>query len=127
MKNLIPIGYWIYSTYQYIFDHNINPLRHLSNITDRFLVLYTLAAMWCISFGVYAVDSLFWTGISLIAHALLIGMVFITAQVFDSAYKHRAPWLLLYRHKLYLAELHRTLANNQEFVSTWEINKKSDK
>tara|TARA_R110002074_G_scaffold237557_1_gene409519 strand:- start:296 stop:499 length:204 start_codon:yes stop_codon:yes gene_type:complete len=48
------------------------------------MVMQVLAWMWCIIFGM-SVGSITVFGVSAIAHALLIGGVFITVGVFETA------------------------------------------
>jgi formate hydrogenlyase subunit 3/multisubunit Na+/H+ antiporter MnhD subunit len=48
------------------------------------MVMQVLAWMWCIIFGM-SVGSITVFGVSAVAHALLIGGVFITVGVFETA------------------------------------------
>jgi uncharacterized membrane protein len=70
--------------YKLIMDSKRNPLSYIPDNNTRHLVMQILAWMWCIIFGM-SVGSITVFGISVIAHALLISGVFITAGVFATA------------------------------------------
>jgi len=70
--------------YKLIMDSKRNPLSYIPDNNTRHLVMQILAWMWCIIFGM-SVGSVTVFGISVIAHALLIAGVFITAGVFATA------------------------------------------
>lgn len=95
MKNF---GLWIYDTYKYVFDHNINPLRHIPDPASRMLIMIILAVMWSGAFATY-IGSLMYFGGSVIGHILLISMVFFTAAVFYDAEKRGDSWLLMLRRR----------------------------
>ncbi|MCH1449618.1 MAG: hypothetical protein L7U49_05500 [Litoricolaceae bacterium] len=52
----------------------------------KFLVTNTLAAMWCVTFGIFTAELLF-IGYNIIGHTLLISCVFFTWFVFASVKK----------------------------------------
>ncbi len=70
--------------YNLIMDSKHNPLSHIPDTNTRHMVMQLLAWMWCIIFGM-SVGSITVFGISVVAHALLIAGVFITAGVFETA------------------------------------------
>ena len=70
--------------YNLIMDSRYNPLSYIPDTNTRHLVMQILAWMWCIIFGM-SVGSVTVFGISVVAHALLIAGVFITAGVFETA------------------------------------------
>ncbi len=70
--------------YNLIMDTRYNPLSHIPDTNTRHMVMQLLAWMWCIIFGM-SVGSITVFGISVVAHALLIAGVFITAGVFETA------------------------------------------
>ena len=69
--------------YKLIMDSKHNPLSRIPDNNTRHMVMQVLAWMWCIIFGM-SVGSITVFGVSAIAHALLIGGVFITAGVFET-------------------------------------------
>jgi len=70
--------------YNLIMDSKHNPLSYIPDTNTRHMVMQLLAWMWCIIFGM-SVGSITVFGISAVAHALLIAVVFITAGVFETA------------------------------------------
>ena len=78
----------IYDNWNYVMDHNLNPLRNIPDINTRHLVMQVLAWMWCIVFA-FIVGS--WTafGVSVIGHVLLIAAIVVTVGTFETA--RRAP------------------------------------
>lgn len=76
--------------YKLIMDSKSNPLSYIPDNNTRHLIMQILAWMWCIIFGM-SVGSVTVFGISVVAHALLIAGVFITASVFATA-KHRPQY-----------------------------------
>ena len=67
-----------------VMDSGVNPLSNITDMNTRHMVMQVLAWMWCIIFSMW-VGSIVAFGISVIAHALLIAGVFITAGVFETA------------------------------------------
>ena len=66
-------------------DPNVNPLSNITNLKVRHMVMQILAFMWSGVFSLYIVDSIFFFGITSIAHVLFIAAIFITAFVFNTA------------------------------------------
>lgn len=95
MKNF---GLWIYEAYQYVFDSSKNPLRHIPDPTSRMYIMTILALMWSGAFATY-IGSIFYFGLSLAAHIILILMFFFTAAVFYDAEKNQSSWLLKLRQE----------------------------
>lgn len=93
MKNL---GLWIYETYQAVFDHQVNPLKHIPDPMSRMFIMIVLATMWSGVFAFY-LSSIVYFGYSVWAHVLLLGMVFFTAAVFHDAERNNDSWLLILR------------------------------
>lgn len=88
----------IYDVYKYIFDSKRNPLRHIPDPVSRFYIMVILATMWSITFAIFA-GSIFYFGISLAAHVVLLLMLFFTIAVFYDAEKNKSSWLLKLRKK----------------------------
>ena len=91
-------GLWIYEAYQYIFDSKKNPLRHIPDPTSRMYIMTILALMWSGTFAVY-IGSIFYFGLSLAAHIILILMLFFTVAVFYDAERNKSSWLLKLRQQ----------------------------
>jgi membrane protein YdbS with pleckstrin-like domain len=82
-----------YDAYNYIMDHNRNPLRHIPDPVARLWIMTVLAWMWCIAFGI-TIGSVVFMGISMVAHVAILFMVFFTASVFYDADRRHDSWLL---------------------------------
>ena len=83
------LGLWFYDSYQYIFDSSKNPLRHIPDPASRMFIMIILSMMWSGAFAIY-LGSIFYFGISLAAHIVLILMVFFTVAIFYDAEKIKA-------------------------------------
>jgi uncharacterized membrane protein len=71
-------------------DSKYNPLRHITDMSVRHLLMQMLAWMWCIIFSM-SVGSVVVFGVSVFVHAILLAGVFITISVFQTA-KHRPQY-----------------------------------
>lgn len=90
MKNLV-VHAW-----NYIFDHEVSPLRHIPDFTVRHMVLQMLGWMWAIAFSA-AIGSYTFMAFSLIGHAILLGAVAITVATYATAAKRPDSFLALTR------------------------------
>lgn len=90
MKNLV-VHAW-----NYIFDHEVSPLRHIPDFTVRHMVLQMLGWMWAIAFSA-AIGSYTFMAFSLIGHAILLGAVAITVATYATAAKRPQTFLALAR------------------------------
>ncbi len=88
MKNLV-VHAW-----NYIFDHEVSPLRHIPDFTVRHMVLQMLGWMWAIAFSA-AIGSYTFMAFSLIGHAILLGAVAITVATYATATKRPQTFLAL--------------------------------
>jgi hypothetical protein len=75
---------FIVSAWNYIFDHDSSPLRHIQDTSIRHMVFQMLAWMWSTVFGIY-VGSYAIFGVTLVAHALLIAATAITVATYSIA------------------------------------------
>jgi hypothetical protein len=70
--------------WNYIFDHEISPLRHIPNVATRHMILQILGWMWAVAFSV-AIGSYALLPASLIGHAALIAAAAITTATYTAA------------------------------------------
>ena len=84
MMGWIKLGKFAYG----LLDSARNALKH-SPMEYRYLLSITLAAMWCVAFGIYTYELLY-IGYNIIGHFVIITAVFFTFFVFDKE-KGRAP------------------------------------
>ncbi len=80
MRNLI-IKSW-----NFLFNHEVSPLRHIPDFQVRHLVLQLLGWMWAIAFSI-AIGSYTVMAFSLLGHAVLIAAAAITVATYTAAAK----------------------------------------
>tara|TARA_B100000029_G_C17258080_1_gene845308 strand:+ start:117 stop:413 length:297 start_codon:yes stop_codon:yes gene_type:complete len=68
-----------------VMNPNINPLKNITNLKVRHMIMQILAFMWSGVFSIYIIDNVYFFGFTAIAHALLIAAIFVTAFVFYTA------------------------------------------
>jgi hypothetical protein len=73
----------VYS-WNFIFDHEVSPLRNIPDIALRHYVLQGLGLMWAVCFSL-AIGSYTFLAASIIGHTLLIGAAAITVAVLSTA------------------------------------------
>ena len=81
MKGWISLGRFGYT----LLDDTKNALKD-APMEYKFLLINTLAAMWCVTFGVYTAELLF-IGYNIIGHTLLLVCVFFTWFVLSTSKK----------------------------------------
>ena len=90
-----PEIFWIYSKdctirqqivfgWNFIFNADVSPLRHIPDNKRRHLVLQALGFMWAVSFGI-ALGSYTVLAISVLGHAVLIGAAAVTVATYTAA------------------------------------------
>lgn len=78
MKQLIILGW------NFIFNADVSPLRHIPDTNRRHMVLQALGLMWAISFGL-ALGSYTVLAISVVGHAVLIAAATVTVVTYTTA------------------------------------------
>ena len=68
-----------------VMNPNINPLKNITNLKVRHMIMQILAFMWSGVFSIYIIDNVYFFGFTAIAHAHLIVAIFVTAFVFYTA------------------------------------------
>ena len=74
----------IFSGWNFIFNSNVSPLRHIPDVATRHYVLQALGLMWAVSFAV-AIGSYTMLAVSALGHTVLIGAAAITAATYTAA------------------------------------------
>ena len=72
--------------WNFIFDHEKSPLRHIPDFSVRHMVFQLLGWMWALSFSL-AIGSYTFLAFSMIGHAVLIGAAAITVATYTAATK----------------------------------------
>jgi hypothetical protein len=70
--------------WNFIFDHEVSPLRHIPNVATRHMILQILGWMWAVAFC-SAIGSYALLPASLIGHAFLIAAAAITVATYTAA------------------------------------------
>jgi hypothetical protein len=74
----------IFNGWNFIFNSNVSPLRHIPDVATRHYVLQVLGLMWAVSFAV-AIGSYTMLAVSALGHTVLIGAAAITAATYTAA------------------------------------------
>ncbi len=74
----------IVQAWNYVFDHEVSPLRHIPDVGTRHMILQILGWMWAVAFSV-ALGSYALLPASLIGHAALIAAASITVATYTAA------------------------------------------
>ena len=74
----------ILSVWNFIFNSDVNSLRHIPDVATKHYVLQDLGLMWAVSFAV-AIGSYTMLAVSVIGHTVLIGAAAITAATYTAA------------------------------------------
>lgn len=71
-------------TWDFVFNHEISPLRHIPDVAIRHYVLQALGLMWAVAFAV-AAGSYTFLAVSVIGHTVLIAAAAITVATWTAA------------------------------------------
>jgi len=70
--------------WNFVFNHEVSPLRHIPDVTMRYYILQVLGLMWAVAFAA-AIGSYTFMAISVIGHAVLLGAAAITVTTWTAA------------------------------------------
>jgi hypothetical protein len=70
--------------WNFVFNHEVSPLRHIPDVAMRHYVLQALGLMWAVAFAV-AAGSYTFLAVSVIGHTVLIGAAAITVTTWTAA------------------------------------------
>ena len=70
--------------WNFVFDHEVSPLRHIPDVAIRHYVLQALGLMWAAAFAV-AAGSYTFLAVSVIGHTVLIAAAAITVTTWTAA------------------------------------------
>lgn len=71
-------------SWNFVFDHEVSPLRHIPDIALRHYILQALGLMWAVAFSV-AAGSYTIFAVSVIGHTVLIAAAAITVATWTAA------------------------------------------
>jgi len=70
--------------WDFVFNHEVSPLRHIPDVAMRHYVLQALGLIWAVAFAV-AVGSYTFLAVSVIGHTVLIAAAAITVATWTAA------------------------------------------
>ena len=70
--------------WDFVFNHEVSPLRHISDVAMRHYVLQALGLMWAVAFAA-ASGSYTFMAVSVIGHTVLIAAAVITVATWTAA------------------------------------------
>ncbi len=76
--------YYLNKTWDFIFNAEVSPLRHIPDMSTRHYVLQALGFMWAVAFSV-AIQSYTFLAFSILGHVVLISAAAITAATYATA------------------------------------------
>jgi hypothetical protein len=78
------MGKLVVHAWDFIFNSDVSPLRHIPDVSTRHYVLQALGAMWVLAFSL-AIGSYTFFAFNLIGHIVLIGAAAITIATYTTA------------------------------------------
>lgn len=79
-----PVGKFVVHYWNFVFNHEVSPLRNIPDVAVRHYVLQSLGFMWAVSFAV-AAGSYTFLAISVVGHTVLIAAAAITVATWTAA------------------------------------------
>lgn len=79
-----PVKTFVYNIWNFVFNHETSPLRHIPDVATRHHLLQALALMWAMAFSV-AIGSYTVFALSVLGHAVLISAAAITVATYSTA------------------------------------------
>ena len=89
----------VVNMWNFIFDHEKSPLRHIPDLAVRHMILQILGWMWAISFSI-ALGSYTVLAASLVGHAVLIAAAAITVATYTASAKKPALFAFLSERRI---------------------------
>jgi hypothetical protein len=81
---LTPMRMLVVFCWDFVFNHEVSPLRHIRDVAIRHYVLQALGLMWAVAFAV-AAGSYTFLAASVIGHTVLIAAAAITVTTWTAA------------------------------------------
>ena len=75
---------FVYNSWNAIMNHNLNPLKNITDLNTRHMIMQVLAWMWCIIFSFW-IGNVYIFGLSAAIHAILLSGIVITVATFETA------------------------------------------
>jgi len=84
MSMLTPVRKLVVFCWDFVFNHEVSPLRHIPDVAIRHYLLQALGLMWAVAFAV-AVGSYTFLAVSIIGHVVLFAAAAITVTTWTAA------------------------------------------
>ena len=81
---LTPVRKFVVFCWDFVFNHEVSPLRNIPDVAIRHYVLQALGLMWAVAFAV-AAGSYTFLAVSVIGHTVLIAAAAITVATWTAA------------------------------------------
>ncbi|WP_426038035.1 hypothetical protein [Cypionkella sp. TWP1-2-1b2] len=81
-----PVKTFVVQAWNFVFDHNVSPLRNIPDVAVRHYILQVLGLMWAVSFSI-AIGSYTFLAYSILGHSVLIAAAAITTATYTVAAK----------------------------------------
>jgi hypothetical protein len=78
------LKYGVVYPWNFIFNHEVSPLRHILDVSTRHYVLQALGFMWVAAFSIAIGNATFFY-VNFLAHAVLIGAAAVTVATLTTA------------------------------------------
>ncbi|MGM0584950.1 MAG: hypothetical protein ACQEUZ_09905 [Pseudomonadota bacterium] len=79
-------GNYVVYAWNFLFNHNVSPLRNIPDVGTRHYALQALGMMWAVSFSI-AIGSYTFLAASVLGHSVLIAAFAITVATLTAAAK----------------------------------------
>jgi len=79
-----PVRKLVVYCWDFVFNHEVSPLRHIPDVAIRHYVLQALGLMWAVAFAV-AVGSYTFLAVSIIGHVVLCAAAAVTVTTWTAA------------------------------------------
>jgi len=81
---LMPVRQLVVFCWDFVFNHEVSPLRHIPDVAIRHYILQALGLMWAVAFAA-AAGSYTFMAVSVIGHSILIAAAAITVATWTAA------------------------------------------
>ena len=79
-----PVRKFVVFCWDFVFNHEVSPLRNITDVAIRHYVLQALGLMWAVAFAV-AAGSYTFLAVSVIGHTVLIAAAAVTVATWTAA------------------------------------------
>lgn len=81
---LDPVRHVVLFCWQFVYNHEVSPLRNIPDVAMRQYILQALGLMWAVAFAI-AIGSYTFLAVSVISHTILLAAASITVAAWTTA------------------------------------------